>query len=384
MVNKLLIAGRWCFLTDNFFFQEERAKILKVSEEKCEGVAMTFEDIGRIIGKRWREINSEELARYKEMAEKDRARYKEEMELFYKDELTLMCLGISGDSKMDVELNNNNDNSIPVSSHHGNQSDHKDSCIKANNSIPLTIDTIDFNETSASVPAESHIEKGENRKPHAEKFCWVGTANIAERHAFNTQNIQQQQREGRSHTKNFCIQSLTEEMKMAQTPNSLSPTRGNNHRANFSPLVSVSETDATMENLRAQNASLMNHIMAQNALIEQLQDSLKAHSKEIRRMKGELLNDKLADRISRNIVTSASAPAPSSVSTFTFESASPSAASAPAPRPSRNNSIDTAAAIGPNAAAAAAKSSASSTAETSAASVLSSLWLIRGRNSMGL
>ena len=83
--------------TDNFFFREERANILSESTKKTEdggdGEPTSFEDIGRIIGQRWRAIDPEELAKYKEMAKKDSDRYRDEMKSFYNDELTLMCLG---------------------------------------------------------------------------------------------------------------------------------------------------------------------------------------------------------------------------------------------------------------------------------------------------
>ncbi len=82
--------------TDNFFFRAERAKILDEANKKKrdgESSATSFEDIGRIIGKRWREISDEEHSRYKEMAAEDSNRYQKEMKIYYKDELTLMCLG---------------------------------------------------------------------------------------------------------------------------------------------------------------------------------------------------------------------------------------------------------------------------------------------------
>jgi hypothetical protein len=83
--------------TDNFFFREERANILSESTKKGEGgeeaEPTSFEDIGRIIGQRWRAIDPEELAKYKDMAKKDSDRYRDEMKSFYNDELTLMCLG---------------------------------------------------------------------------------------------------------------------------------------------------------------------------------------------------------------------------------------------------------------------------------------------------
>ena len=85
------------YYADNFFFREERANILSEST-KTEGEGedaepTSFEDIGRLIGQRWRAIGPEELAKYKDMAKKDSERYRDEMKSFYNDELTLMCLG---------------------------------------------------------------------------------------------------------------------------------------------------------------------------------------------------------------------------------------------------------------------------------------------------
>jgi len=81
----------------NFFFREERANILSESTKMGDGgeeaEPTSFEDIGRIIGQRWRAIDPEELAKYKDMAKKDSDRYRDEMKNFYNDELTLMCLG---------------------------------------------------------------------------------------------------------------------------------------------------------------------------------------------------------------------------------------------------------------------------------------------------
>ncbi|KAL3798287.1 hypothetical protein HJC23_000201 [Cyclotella cryptica] len=53
----------------------------------------SFEDIGRVIGQRWREILPDELAKYQELAKEDAERYRNEMKVFYEEELALMCSG---------------------------------------------------------------------------------------------------------------------------------------------------------------------------------------------------------------------------------------------------------------------------------------------------
>lgn len=87
----------------NFFFKEEREKILKVvlaedpekvendpeSEDyldedalkrlKKEGGKVSFEEMGKIIGQRWKNIDPERLTRFSELAAEDTERYKKEM-----------------------------------------------------------------------------------------------------------------------------------------------------------------------------------------------------------------------------------------------------------------------------------------------------------------
>lgn len=111
---------------DNYFFQRERNKILNSQDD--DGNNKSFQEIGRVIGQRWREIKPEEvshmnislfvtlssltlcsqqlnhdvqLALFDEMAKEDRVRYQRDMEIFYKEELALMCSGNAGDSSPD-------------------------------------------------------------------------------------------------------------------------------------------------------------------------------------------------------------------------------------------------------------------------------------------
>jgi len=83
----------------NYFFKEERVKILKavlegdgtgatdpeMDEEmmkklKKEGGKVSFEEMGKLIGQRWKDISEERLAHYTSLAQSDTDRYKKEME----------------------------------------------------------------------------------------------------------------------------------------------------------------------------------------------------------------------------------------------------------------------------------------------------------------
>lgn len=90
----------------NFFFKEEREKILKVvlSEENTkeendpeaddyitdemmtrlrkEGGKVSFEEMGKLIGQRWKNIDPDRLSKYSEMAAEDTERYKKEMQSY--------------------------------------------------------------------------------------------------------------------------------------------------------------------------------------------------------------------------------------------------------------------------------------------------------------
>lgn len=90
----------------NYFFKEERQKILKVvlaedpskvendpkSEDyiddatfgrlKKEGNKVSFDEMGKIIGQRWKNIDPDRLAKYSELASEDAERYKKEMKSY--------------------------------------------------------------------------------------------------------------------------------------------------------------------------------------------------------------------------------------------------------------------------------------------------------------
>lgn len=92
----------------NFFFKEEREKILKIvlgdnekntelnsdpeSEDyisddmmerlKKDGGKVSFEEMGKLIGQRWKNIDPDRLSKYSEMAAEDTDRYKKEMQSY--------------------------------------------------------------------------------------------------------------------------------------------------------------------------------------------------------------------------------------------------------------------------------------------------------------
>lgn len=90
----------------NYFFKEEREKILRVilpedpskvvnepgtedylDEEtiaslKKDGNKVSFEQIGKIIGSRWKSVDPDRLARFTELAASDTERYKKEMQSY--------------------------------------------------------------------------------------------------------------------------------------------------------------------------------------------------------------------------------------------------------------------------------------------------------------
>lgn len=64
----------------NLYFQSERAKIQEAAHGAGERIG--FEGLGKIIGKKWRELSADDRDKYEKLAEKDTVRYRKEMEAY--------------------------------------------------------------------------------------------------------------------------------------------------------------------------------------------------------------------------------------------------------------------------------------------------------------
>ena len=64
----------------NLFFRAERSKVLDVALQS--GERISFEGLGKIIGKRWQQLTNKERQLYDMLASKDTDRYRQEMEIY--------------------------------------------------------------------------------------------------------------------------------------------------------------------------------------------------------------------------------------------------------------------------------------------------------------
>lgn len=74
----------------NVFFQQECPKIIAEEEEKAKDdpfpqKKIKFEDLGRIIAKRWKDVSEKDRQRYETLAEEDTFRFRKEMEAYNED-----------------------------------------------------------------------------------------------------------------------------------------------------------------------------------------------------------------------------------------------------------------------------------------------------------
>ena len=67
----------------NYFFQQERARLVTLGENG-ESEAPSFEDMGRIIGQKWRQLPEADRSKYHNLAQKDAERYQTELQSFDK------------------------------------------------------------------------------------------------------------------------------------------------------------------------------------------------------------------------------------------------------------------------------------------------------------
>ena len=65
----------------NLFFQSERTKILDAAQGAGEKIG--FEGLGKIIGKKWKELSTADRKVYEDLADKDTVRYRKEMETYH-------------------------------------------------------------------------------------------------------------------------------------------------------------------------------------------------------------------------------------------------------------------------------------------------------------
>lgn len=89
----------------NLYFQRERQKIMdqQQSTKKLSGssTGLSFEELGKMIGKRWRELSAADREEYEGLASQDSVRYRKQMEVF-NEEKKKRILHIDEDSKPDA------------------------------------------------------------------------------------------------------------------------------------------------------------------------------------------------------------------------------------------------------------------------------------------
>mmetsp|Transcript_22381 Transcript_22381/g.48689 ORF Transcript_22381/g.48689 Transcript_22381/m.48689 type:complete len:448 (-) Transcript_22381:441-1784(-) len=66
----------------NLYFQAERTNIIAIQQEG-NGPRIGFEGLGKIIGKKWRDLGSADKKEYSKLAEKDSERYRKEMDAYH-------------------------------------------------------------------------------------------------------------------------------------------------------------------------------------------------------------------------------------------------------------------------------------------------------------
>eukprot|EP00537_Pseudo-nitzschia_pungens_P007101 CAMPEP_0172361866 /NCGR_PEP_ID=MMETSP1060-20121228/5629_1 /TAXON_ID=37318 /ORGANISM="Pseudo-nitzschia pungens, Strain cf. cingulata" /LENGTH=446 /DNA_ID=CAMNT_0013084251 /DNA_START=140 /DNA_END=1477 /DNA_ORIENTATION=+ len=65
----------------NLYFQAERTKII-ANQQENNGPRIGFEGLGKIIGKKWRDLSNADKKGYEKLAEKDSERYRKEMDAY--------------------------------------------------------------------------------------------------------------------------------------------------------------------------------------------------------------------------------------------------------------------------------------------------------------
>mmetsp|Transcript_10788 Transcript_10788/g.23064 ORF Transcript_10788/g.23064 Transcript_10788/m.23064 type:complete len:450 (+) Transcript_10788:162-1511(+) len=274
--NDILVKPKRPMSAYNFFFRAERVKILDAAnknEQDGESIATSFEDIGRIIGKRWREISDEEHIRYKEMATEDSNRYQAEMKTYYKDELTLMCLG-HNTTGVDVECKHYQTNSSPRQAEDEESSRSDNRFAKEAHKFS---DAPDIKNKSMASPTKGF----ENKKPSADAPLFVKNNN----NLFGTpQNpIGMENSPG-----NLTVESVHQSgIDPFETQAYMNAVTSASNSADSQQLMAVKFN--AHSHAGNTNNVLIGQIMAQMTLIAQLTEELE-RERRISRMKDELLH----------------------------------------------------------------------------------------------
>mmetsp|Transcript_18630 Transcript_18630/g.37669 ORF Transcript_18630/g.37669 Transcript_18630/m.37669 type:complete len:360 (+) Transcript_18630:192-1271(+) len=287
----------------NFFFRDERNNIL--AEAQHGQRPKTFEEIGRIIGKRWREINDDELETYKDMAAKDTARYQEEMKLYYQDELNLMCLG-HNTTDIGVKPHADQSNCWPWDGEQGTSG--RSENIEGSACSDAT-------KKNTSPPVIGPLEDDKNHPPMASFF-----ENI-----FRMSNRGQQSSTD-LHTNHRVFNTVQGADANQASLKSPTLSNDNNNQSLWNVRTSPQRSQyCVMENLHAQNSLLLKQVMAQKTLIEQQQEeieNLKKHS----RMKDALLHRAMTIKdlkSGENDKPSVTAPVPMKTAAFRVHERAP-------------------------------------------------------------
>ena len=301
-------------LSDNFFFRDERAKILAEAGKANSGdetKTTSFEDIGRIIGKRWRNIGDQELAAYKKMAAEDSTRYRDEMDKYYKDELTLMCLGHNTTGiALRAERSNDSPNE-PVNKDPNPPANSERIVREARHST--TTDAIDA-ATKMAAPSASEMPQ-DDKKPSA-----AASDRLIHENKQLKDLVQQQQLMMKTMDPSHHAQGQGSYMNASSSAAAIAAAAGNVAR---NPMANQPMNDRQLLNMLLQqqqqeqqqqqrlpqsalssssaaasnNPYLFNQIMSQKAMIDQQQKRLKREM-EISKLKDALLQSMLSGEAS--------------------------------------------------------------------------------------
>ncbi|KAL7468312.1 hypothetical protein ACHAXS_008530 [Conticribra weissflogii] len=260
----------------NFFFRDERNNIL--AEAQHDQSPKTFEEIGRIIGKRWREINDEKLETYKEMAAEDTVRYQEEMKSYYHDKLKLMCLG-----------HHTSNDEFPTHVDQTDGSPWKNGEIQGTNLRRVRT------EGSACSGSDATKEKSSSyllRLEHDKQQPAVASS-LEDIFGTSTPSQASSKKLYANHGASDSSQEI--DLNQATLKSATLPV-GSNNQSLLNDIANPQIFQlGVMQNLHAQNSFLLKQIVAQKDLIERQQKEIE-HLKKVSGMKDALLQRAIAMR----------------------------------------------------------------------------------------